>query len=157
MSNRLTGRVIVFLLLLATPVSAQQFTWTGMRNPCKQSAEDGLNEKQLGRKIGTFILLPNKEAWAHAIFNVHSRFPNSRPWATWGVGEVRDAQSLTDAQHEEYLDYMDELGVDIFLELAPEPRRRCPCADRRLARQAETPSLRERSRHRPGVLQARGR
>ena len=90
-----------------------------MRNPCKQSAEDGLNEKQLGRKIGTFILLPNKEAWAHAIFNVHSRFPNSRSWATWGVGDVRDAQSLTDAQHEEYLDYMDELGVDIFLELAP--------------------------------------
>ena len=119
MSNLWMRFVLLLLVLVVTPAVAQQITWAGMRNPCKQSAEDGLNEKQLGRKIGTFILLPSKEAWAHAIFNVHNRFPNSRPWATWGVGDVRDAQPLTDAQHEEYLDYMDELGVDILLELAP--------------------------------------
>jgi hypothetical protein len=115
----LSGSHGLLLFLIASTAAAQSFTWAGMRNPCKQSAEDGLNEQQLARKIGTFILLPSKQAWSRAIFNVQNRFPNSRPWATWGVGDVRDAEPLTDLQHEEYLTHMDELGVAIFLELAP--------------------------------------
>jgi hypothetical protein len=95
------------------------YTWTGMRNPCKRSAEDGLNEKQLSRKIGTFMTLADKHEWAQAIFNVNNRFPGSRPWVTWGVGELKGATPLTDAEHEEYLAHMDALGVDVFLEIWP--------------------------------------
>src|SRR5687767_6967318 len=107
------------IALFIAPASAEQFTWTGMRNPCKRSAEDGLNEKQLGKKIGSFVTLASKGEWAQAIFNVNNRFPGSRPWVTWGVGELKGATPLTDAQHEEYLDHMDALGVDVFLELWP--------------------------------------
>jgi hypothetical protein len=107
------------LLLTTTPAVAAEFRWTGMRNPCKQSAEDGLDARQLGKKIGKFIPLANEGAWAHAIFNVNNRFPDSTPWVTWAVGEVRDAQTLSDATHEAYLTHMDKLGVDVFLELSP--------------------------------------
>src|SRR5688572_31738544 len=103
--------VIVLTIGFASALaSAEQYTWTGMRNPCKKSAEDGLNEKQLGKKIGTFITLDGKEQWAQAIFNVNNRFPGSRPWVTWAVGELKDATPLTDEQHEEYLTHMDALG-----------------------------------------------
>src|SRR5688572_9705985 len=85
------------------PASAQQLTWTGMRNPCKVSAEDGLAEKQLGQKIGTFVTLADEREWAHAVFNVNNRFPGSRPWVTWAVGELKGATPLTDEVHERYL------------------------------------------------------
>ena len=90
-----------------------------MHPPCKQSAEDGLDSSQLGKKIGTFLALRDPDAWANAILNVNSRFPGSKPWVTWSVGEVRDAESLTDAEHEACLDRMDELEAEVFLEIAP--------------------------------------
>src|SRR5688500_1037541 len=90
-----------------------------MRNPCKVSAEDGVNEKQLSRKIGKFITLANEDEWAHAIFNVNNRFPNSRPWVTWAVGDLKDATPLPDDVHEAYLAHMDLLGVEVFLEVWP--------------------------------------
>jgi hypothetical protein len=103
----------------AAAAAAQTYTWTGMRNPCKRSAEDGLTAKQLGKKIGTFITLADKDEWAQAIFNVNGKFPGSRPWVTWAVGDLKDATPLTDAQHEEHLAHMDALGVDVFLEVWP--------------------------------------
>jgi hypothetical protein len=112
-------RAFIIIVLSAGSVSAAEIAWTGMRNPCKQSGEDGLNEKQLSKKIGKFILLEDAGEWAQAIFNVNNRFPGSKPWATWGVGEIRDAQSLSDAGNEAYLNEMDRLGVEIFLEIAP--------------------------------------
>src|SRR5687768_13870884 len=111
--------VSVMIALSSSLAQAEQYIWTGMRNPCKRSAEDGLSEKQLGKKIGTFVTLADKHEWAQAIFNVNNRFPGSRPWVTWGVGQLKDATPLTDEQHEEYLDHMDTLGVDVFLELWP--------------------------------------
>lgn len=108
---------VVFMTTLA---AARSYTWTGMRAPCKVSAEDGLNEKQLGKKIGKFVPLASKDEWANAIFNVNNRFPGSKPWVTWAVGELKDAKpELTEQQHDEYLTAMDELGVEVYLELWP--------------------------------------
>ena len=108
------------VVLVSSFAHARSYTWTGMRAPCKVSAEDGLNEKQLGKKIGKFVPLENKDAWANAIFNVNNRFPGSKPWVTWAVGDLKDAKpELTDAQHEEYLKAMDDLGVEVYLELWP--------------------------------------
>ena len=78
--------------LFASLGSAAEFAWAGMRNPCKQSAEDGLDSSQLGKKIGTFINLADKGEWAQAVFNVNNRFPESKPWVTWAVGAVRERQ-----------------------------------------------------------------
>src|SRR5688572_2188983 len=94
---------LIGLIIAAGPAAAAEFYWTGMRNPCKQSAEDGLTASQLDKKIGAFFTLPDKQCWAHAIFNVNNRFPDSRPWVTWAVGKVRDAEPLSDKTHEEYL------------------------------------------------------
>ena len=113
----------LFIVTSTSPDSADAagatYTWTGMRNPCKRSAEDGLNEKQLGKKIGTFTTLADKDEWAQAIFNVNNRFPGSRPWVTWAVGDLKDATPLSLADHEAYLAHMDALGVDVFLEVWP--------------------------------------
>jgi hypothetical protein len=117
---RASFNLVAFLCLGASLNNAADFTWTGMRNPCKLSAEDGLNEKQLAKKIGTFILQRNPEDWAQAIFNVNNRFPGSKPWVTWGVGKVRDAEEMSDADHQKCLSEMDRLGVDVFVEIAPE-------------------------------------
>jgi hypothetical protein len=115
----LLGSALFWFITVATTIHAAEFKWTGMRNPCKQSAEDGLTDKQLGRKIGKFITLDNKEQWAQTIFNVNNRFPNSRPWATWAVGNLKGATALSDEMHEEYLTSMDQLGVQIYLEVWP--------------------------------------
>lgn len=96
--HRQTAAAFAALLFSMNAVAAE-FRWTGMRNPCKQSAEDGLDTRQLGKKIGKFLTLPNENAWAHAIFNVSNRFPDSTPWVTWAVGEVRDAEPLSDETH----------------------------------------------------------
>jgi hypothetical protein len=119
MRRFLNALVSVALFSSISPGDAAEFRWTGMRNPCKQSAEDGLDSSQLGRKIGAFVALADQHAWAQAIFNVQNRFPQSTPWVTWSVGQVRDSESLTDEQHEAYLSHMDALGVAVFLELAP--------------------------------------
>jgi hypothetical protein len=73
----------------------------------------------LARRSAPFITLASKDEWANAIFNVSDRFPGAKPWATWAVGELKDATALSDATHEEYLARMDELGVEIYLELWP--------------------------------------
>lgn len=92
------------------------FKWSGIRNPCKVSAEDGVT--QLGTKIGKFIALERDE-WAQAIFNVNNRFPGSTPWATMAVGPVPDAVTSALEAPEQFLQRMDELGVEILLELYP--------------------------------------
>jgi len=107
------------ILLLASVSVRAELKWAGMRNPCKLSAEDGLNTKQLGKKIGTFIPLASKEEWAVTIKNVSAKFPQARPWATWAVGDLKDAKPLSPETHEEYLSHMDAQGIDIFLELWP--------------------------------------
>ncbi len=101
------------------PAAATHFAWTGMRSPCKVSAEDGLNQKQLGKKIGRFMAIDDPAAWANAIGAVHSRYPGSKAWVTWTVGPMRDATTQPDAVHEACLSRFDELGVVVFLELAP--------------------------------------
>jgi hypothetical protein len=106
-------------LAISHSTSAATLKWAGMRNPCKVSAGDGITDKQLGIKIGKFITLQNKDEWAQAIFNVSNRFPGAHPWATWAVGNLKDATALSDAVHEEYLTHMDRLGVAIFLEVWP--------------------------------------
>jgi hypothetical protein len=112
--------LLALLNLLTVGVArAAEYRWTGMRNPCKQSAEDGLDTKQLGKKIGTFLKLTGGALWSQTIFNVNNKFPGSNPWVTWAVGDVRDAQSLSDEEHERCLDEMDSLGVEVFLEVSP--------------------------------------
>jgi hypothetical protein len=117
--NIITYLIACLLAIVASTATAAELKWVGVRSPCKQSAEDGLNEKQLGKKIGRFITLPDKQAWGNVIANVHNRFPNSKPWATWAVGNLKGATPLIDEVHEEYLSYMDEQGVEIYLEVWP--------------------------------------
>src|SRR5829696_1211352 len=112
-----SSRIIASLLaLIVGTASAATFKWTGMRNPCKVSAEDGVTK--LGTKIGKFVA-PQNEEWAHAIFNVNNRFQDSTPWATMAVGPVPDAATITPEAQDRLLKYMDELGVEIFLEIYP--------------------------------------
>src|SRR5687768_362679 len=97
---------LLALLFTCSTLAAAKYKWTGMRAPCKVSAEDGLNEKQLSRKIGKFLVLENKEQWAQVIYNVNNRFPGSRPWVTWAVGELKGATQISDEAHEAYLAHM---------------------------------------------------
>ena len=62
----------------------------------------------------------NPKTVAQAIFNVNNRFPGSKPWVTWVLVRVRDAEEISDAAHLKCLSEMDRLGVDVFLEIAPE-------------------------------------
>ncbi len=111
--------IVVFSLMAIANGFAAELKWAGMRNPCKRSAEDGLNEKQLDKKIGTFITLDKKEEWTTAILTVSSKFPTAKPWASWAVGDLKDATVLPENVHEEYLSEMDARGVEIYLELWP--------------------------------------
>lgn len=92
------------------------FKWSGMRNPCKVSASDGVTN--LDVKIGQFMTLADDE-WAQAIFNVNNRFQGSTPWTTMAVGPVPDAVAPSIASQERLLERMDQLGVDVFLEIYP--------------------------------------
>jgi hypothetical protein len=105
--------------LAAVPAHAGAIAkWSGLRNPCKVSAGDGV--VKLDAKIGKFMELSYEE-WRRAIFNVNRRFPGSRPWVTLAVGELpeKSAVALTPEQDEEFLARMDQLGVDVFLEVWP--------------------------------------
>ncbi|RPD40729.1 hypothetical protein [Chitinophaga barathri] len=97
------------------------FKWAGAWQPTRKSSGDGIT--QLDIKIGSFITLPDKESLAHVIFNVQNRFPGAKPWATWAVGDLSRATpsyaGISDEAHEQYLDYMDQLGVTVFLEIFP--------------------------------------
>jgi hypothetical protein len=96
------------------------YKWTGAWQPSRISAADGITALDI--KIGKFINLP-KEELAQVIFNVNNQFPGSRPWAFWAVGDMSGLtpahNGLTDAEHEAYLNYMDLLGVAVFLEIFP--------------------------------------
>jgi len=96
--------------------NAAAFKWTGMRNPCKVSAEDGVTK--LGTKIGTFVTLRNEE-WGHAIFNVNNRFQGSTPWTTMAVGPVPDATTPAPEAQDALFKYLGSLGVEVFLEIYP--------------------------------------
>jgi hypothetical protein len=115
--KRALSRLIAGWMVLSAGVgSAATLKWSGMRNPCKVSAEDGVTK--LGAKIGKFTTLGRKE-WAQAIFNVNNRFQGSTPWATMAVGPVPDAAPITAEAQEDFLQYMGDLGVDVFLEIYP--------------------------------------
>src|SRR5262245_52279445 len=110
MQSLLPGLAACLIGLMVTSTPAGTLKWSGMRNPCKISAEDGVTK--LSTKIGKFIALQNDE-WAHAIFNVNNRFPGSTPWATMAVGPVPDASTPALEEQERFLDRMTELGVEI--------------------------------------------
>lgn len=97
------------------------FTWTGAWVPTRKSAGDGITKLDI--KIGRFITLPDARSLANVIFNVNNKFPGTTPWATWAVGDLSKAtpayENLSEADHEKYLSYMDQLGVTIFLEIFP--------------------------------------
>ena len=96
--------------------NAAALKWTGMRNPCKVSAEDGVTK--LGTKIGKFVTLRNEE-WGHAIFNVNNRFQGSTPWTTVAVGPVPDAITPAPEAQDALFKYLGGLGVEVFLEIYP--------------------------------------
>jgi hypothetical protein len=100
---------------------AAEFLWVGMRSPCKLSGPDGLDAKQLDKKIGSFLPLRDADAWTSAIDAVHSRFPQARRWVTWAASPVRDAPPLTDSENQECLSRFSASAapIDVFLELAP--------------------------------------
>lgn len=111
-----TIQITALLALAALTSSAAQLRWSGMRNPCKISAEDGVTN--LGKKIGKFIELEN-EQWAQAVFNVNNRFQGSTPWITMAVGEMPETTLPGAEVQDRLLRYLDGLGVDVFLELMP--------------------------------------
>jgi hypothetical protein len=96
------------------------YKYTGAWQPSRISSSDGITA--LDVKIGKFINLP-KEELAQVIFNVNNRFPGSKPWSFWAVGDMSGLtpshNALTDEQHEAYLNYMDHIGVSVFLEIFP--------------------------------------
>src|SRR5688572_12122483 len=141
MGRSLVAAAVGLVTLANSYALAATYKWTGMRAPCKVSAEDGLNEKQLGRKIGKFLTLGNKDEWGHVIFNVNNRFPGSRPWVTWAVGELKGAEQLPDDVHEAYLTHMDLLGVDVFLEVWPSGKDVLQLIDTYLAKYKHHPSV----------------
>ena len=108
--------VAALLALAALTSSAANLRWSGMRNPCKISAEDGVTN--LGRKIGKFIELEN-EQWGHAVFNVNNRFQGSTPWITMAVGEMPETALPSAEVQDRLLTYLDGQGVAVFLELMP--------------------------------------
>ena len=71
-------------------------------------------------KIGEFITLPTPLDWGNVAYNVQAKFPASRPWLHWGVGDWHEyhapERQLTDDEHEKILTYLDGIGVDVFLE-----------------------------------------
>ena len=91
---------------------ATSYKWTGAWQPARVSAADGITALDI--KIGKFINLP-KEELAQVVFNVNNRFPESQAWSAWAVGDMSGLtpshQGLTDAQHEAYLTYMDQLII----------------------------------------------
>src|SRR5690242_4772401 len=101
MKSLITGLSISLCVVALSMSSAATLKWAGMRSPCKQSAEDGVTDKDLGKKIGKFIELAGKEEWGQTILNVSGRLQGSKPWVTWAVGELKDAPALTEQQHQE--------------------------------------------------------
>jgi hypothetical protein len=109
--------LLVLALTTTTASAAATLKWSGMRNPCKISAGDGVTK--LDTKIGKFLTQESDEEWARAIFNVNRRLPGSTPWVTVAVGEMPETTLPGPAAREKYLARMDELGVEVFLELMP--------------------------------------
>ncbi|CAG5000416.1 hypothetical protein DYBT9275_02459 [Dyadobacter sp. CECT 9275] len=116
--------LILFGILLASAYiaikPAPAYKYTGAWQPSRISAADGITALDI--KIGKFINL-SREELAQVIFNVNNRFPGSKAWSFWAVGDMSALtpahHGLTDAQHEAYLTYMDQLGVSVFLEIFP--------------------------------------
>ncbi|RZM28740.1 MAG: hypothetical protein EOO88_07710 [Pedobacter sp.] len=98
-----------------------QYKWTGTWHFTRTSNGDGVTALDI--KIGNNVLLPNNQAYGQAIFNVTNKFPGSAPWSTLAVGElsklIPTAKSLSEKDQEAYLNYMDKIGVQVFIELFP--------------------------------------
>ena len=134
---RLVVIVSLFIALLSfSPNSSikRTYRWTGAWMPMRISAGDGITE--LDDKIGRFIHFPDKGAYVKAIQTINKKFPGSKPWATWTVGDLSRAipqgKVLTDEQHEAHLSLMDQQGIEIFLEVFPykaDAARNLPAVD----------------------------
>ncbi len=89
--------------------------------PMRISAGDGVTK--LDDKIGRFQYFPETQSYVNAVKKINSKFPGSRAWATWTVGDLSRAipsgSNPTDAQHEAFLTLMDQQGVAVFLEIFP--------------------------------------
>lgn len=126
----LSGSVLLTFLLSSAffnnsgTETAPAYHYTGAWQPGRISAGEGVTELDI--KIGKFINLP-KEELSGVIFNVNNKFPGSKPWAFWAVGDMSGLtpshQGLTDEQQEEYLSYMDKRGVTVFLEIFPSKQK----------------------------------
>ena len=119
MDSRILGcavSMMVFAVVMAGQASAATaFKWTGGKQAGK------ITPPKTGQvNIGEFINLDKKEDWGNVIYNVANKYPGSKPWITWGVGAWPEFNTpLTDDKHEEYLTYLDGLGVEVFLEVRP--------------------------------------
>lgn len=102
-------------------VKKKQYTWSGTWHFTRTSAADGVTALDI--KIGNNVILANNEAYAHAIYNVNNKFPGSAAWSTLAVGElsklIPTANSLSEKAQEAYLNHMDKLNVQVFIELFP--------------------------------------
>jgi hypothetical protein len=117
--NRYWCALILSSLVPTLLRAADSFTWVGVRSPVKFSAEDSVTK--LSVKIGKFVALPNEKEWEHVIANVHGKFPNARPWVTLAVGELPEpsATAPSPEAHAAFIQQMEKLGVDVYLEVWP--------------------------------------
>ena len=79
---------------------------------------------------------PSKEQWGKALFSMQQKFEGSIPTGIWIVGVMRGKGSMylefpsegknienvifaEEDKHEQYLDYFDEKGIKVFLQVEP--------------------------------------
>ena len=115
---RITTKLAAALMGLSLAGAAQGATawkWAGAKQPGK------LTTPKTGQvNIGEFINLENKEQWGQVIYNVANKYPDAKPWITWGVGAWPEHNApLSDEKSEEYLAYLDGLGAEVYLEVRP--------------------------------------
>jgi hypothetical protein len=117
----LAGIAMFALYGFITSSAPARFSWSGAWQPVRKSAGDGVTKLDI--KIGTFINLPDPALLAKVIFHVNKKFPHSKPFATWAVGDLSKLtpahKGLSAEEHEAYLSHMDKAGVTVFLEVFP--------------------------------------
>jgi hypothetical protein len=90
--------------------AATAFAWTGGKQPTKTP----------NGHIGVFTHLADKDAWANFVYNINNKYPASRPWIHWGLGNWREDggsfTALSDEKNNEYIAHLNSVGVDVYLE-----------------------------------------
>lgn len=101
---------IALTLAAGAAQAATAFAWTGGKQPTKTP----------NGHIGVFTHLADKAAWANFVYNVNNKYPTSRPWVHWGLGNWREDggsfTALTDEKHNEYIAHLNTVGVDVYFE-----------------------------------------